>query len=271
MKPANCWVYIALWLLSFLDATNAQGDDDSSQGVSWQYPTKGLTFYLSDTVDVVYASNFTNPLLYTFCSSGTASPQLKGNQSATPDNGTTSVYLGWTDDAQTCWFDLRPDEMAGHGSNSETFQYQLTQRSQPVLDSEQSSSSSISSPTSTITMEPANATPGLSATAQAGIGVGAGLGGFGVAALITTLVLRRYKKREKSAENNHYKGMPPAQYPGFQREGGHTHGPGYSPPPLYATSNRPERSHYGPTVHTPMPQELDSNWLPAELSSHGKG
>ncbi|KAI1075765.1 hypothetical protein F5B20DRAFT_371324 [Whalleya microplaca] len=308
MKRAYGWYHIALWLLGFLCATSAQNEDNPNHGVRWQYPTKGLTFYNSDTVEVVYTSNFPNPLLYTFCKSGGASPIQKGKQNVTPYSGTVPVRLDWTDVGPLCWFDLRANETASYGSNSESFQYEFTQRSQTILDSEQlSTSKTTRRPTSTVLAielrdvdpsvvatappsaasnpSPSESKPRLSVAAQAGIGVGAGLAGFGIAALITTIFLKRRKKQDR-VENNHFRGMPPALYPGFH--GGYTHGLGYSPPPLSSISyesassnkpvrrnepmiiNRPEKSYYQPAVYRPAPQELSSNWLPAELPAPWK-
>jgi hypothetical protein len=55
-----------------LYARSIQAETDPNHGVTFIFPTSGLTFYYLDTINVVYDSSFTAPLLYTFCSTGPA-------------------------------------------------------------------------------------------------------------------------------------------------------------------------------------------------------
>jgi len=43
----------------------------AQNGVTFLYPTAGLTINYLDTVNVTYESNFTSPLLYSFCTNST--------------------------------------------------------------------------------------------------------------------------------------------------------------------------------------------------------
>lgn len=49
-----------------------------NHGVNFTYPTEGLTLYRLDTVNVSWTSNFSTPLLYTFCKNKTGDNPITG-------------------------------------------------------------------------------------------------------------------------------------------------------------------------------------------------
>ncbi|KAI1775769.1 hypothetical protein F4818DRAFT_414881 [Hypoxylon cercidicola] len=103
---------------------------------------------------------------------------------------------------------------------------------------------------------------GLTIGMLVGIGIVASLCALGLGVLAMYL-LRRFRKRG-TKKNNHYVGMPPAQYPGFQLQRGYTQTGSLS----HSTtkSNKPKGS--ATTVRTPVPQELPASPAAVELPSY---
>lgn len=216
-------------------------------------------------------------------------------------NGSKTVLLDWTDADPPCWFNLRPNTSTGYGSNSNTWGYDLAQRSQPVtLGADISSTATTSEPTrpattantATIATNAATtASPGepsstasdatdaaasstistkqLSVGAQAGIGVGAGAAGIGLGVLGAILWIRRRKRqKEMAGSESAYVGIPAEgyDYKGYSS-------PSPAPPPA------PDSHHYGgPTLpgyaemdNTAPRTELEADRPAAELSAGNYG
>lgn len=203
-----------------------------------------------------------------------------------PFNGSKTMILDWTDDGPPCWFNLRPNTSTGYGSNSNSWNYEFTQRSHVTLGADITStttSTTTSEPTSSVTslsLLPANPdvtdTPtssnsdpsssssntGLSAGAQAGIGVAAGIVGIGFGVLGAVLWVRK-RKKQKTVGDSAYAGMPAHCYDGYGSKGYSSGGPSlpaseYFPPPM---------PNYSEMENTARPPELDAHRPPAELSA----
>ncbi|KAI1373293.1 hypothetical protein F4677DRAFT_227229 [Hypoxylon crocopeplum] len=105
---------------------------------------------------------------------------------------------------------------------------------------------------------------GLSTRTGAGIALGAIVCVLGFGALIVFMIRMRTRKK-RAPRNNHYIGMPPAQYPGFQYQRGYTRGVGYSP----STTKSHVPKTQAKTPRTPMPpQELPAEPAAVELPAH---
>ncbi|XXG95126.1 hypothetical protein Hte_001386 [Hypoxylon texense] len=130
----------------------------------------------------------------------------------------------------------------------------------------ESSSSGTSASTTTVrdaasSASPGSATsPGLSKGMLVGVVVVASLCALGLGVLAVYL-LWRWIKRRGTKKNNHYVGMPPAQYPGFQLQRGYTQSGGRS---NSTTKNSTSKGHTV-TIHARVPQEL-----PAEPAAGSK-
>ncbi|RYP41998.1 hypothetical protein DL767_000629 [Monosporascus sp. MG133] len=168
-----------------------------------------------DTIRVTWTSYFDEPLLYTFCTSDSGDPMLKTQDYVEPFNGSHEIVLDWTDAGPPCWFNLRQNTSSDYGSNSDSWDYELTQRTQTTLGPEPSStttqgslskstSSSVASsttslvstlpaPASDASPDPSSFDSGLSTGALAGIGVGAGLAGIIIGVLAVMMWMRRRK------------------------------------------------------------------------------
>ncbi|KAH8803495.1 hypothetical protein F5884DRAFT_805704 [Xylogone sp. PMI_703] len=182
-------------------------------GVTFLFPTSGLTLSLNDTVNVTYTSNFSVPLLFTFCAN-TTGENLKQQrvENVEPFNGSQLVQLQW--EQPICWFDLRPNSSAGFGANSPAVTILPTPRARPstvgLPQSIPSSSTppsppASSSPSSTPSSSPSTtatssnqSSSGLSSGAKAGIGVGVALGVVLVGAAIFGFFFLRRRKASNS-------------------------------------------------------------------------
>ncbi|KAI1497860.1 hypothetical protein F5X99DRAFT_351216 [Biscogniauxia marginata] len=247
----------AVWGLWLVCRTIAE----NTNGVTWQYPTEGLTFYYLDTVQVTYTSNFSGPFLYTFCLDDVGNTIPKKLDEVTPYNGTVPTVLDWTDASSACWFNLRPGHEAILGSNSDRFEYKIGQRSQTTLGPETSTETSTTSiamagATSSASPAPVFST-GLSTGAQAGIGVGAALAGLALGAFAATMLIRRRNRQQQVVGEHQHASMPVVQYPGSDYQGSLGYGP--SPTTIYTGQS------ILPNVHAPNPQELETEREPAEL------
>jgi hypothetical protein len=160
---------ILLLFCSGLANVSAQEDIRQAKFLS---PTGTGPFYYNDVVNVVYESNFSQPVLYYFCrlSDGTANrkndlfcrlsatvleleslltmvtEKYKGRVS--PYNSSQLVVLNATL-GSPCWFNIRTNGSVSTGPNSVNFIYNSTARSTPItigLDP----SSSLTSDTSTV-------------------------------------------------------------------------------------------------------------------------
>ncbi|KAH8683242.1 hypothetical protein BGZ60DRAFT_215130 [Tricladium varicosporioides] len=166
-----------------------------NHGVNFTYPTEGLTLYRLDTVNVSWTSNFSKPLLYTFCKNKTGDNLITEKQtSAQPYNASELVLLNF-DNVASCYFNLRPNTSTGFGANSPTFKYILTQRSQTTL--------GVSEPTGTTapTSVPPNNNGGLSTGAKAGIGIGVALG---VIAIFSMVAFFLWQRRRGGRGRSHF-------------------------------------------------------------------
>ncbi|KAH6684240.1 hypothetical protein B0J14DRAFT_646149 [Halenospora varia] len=163
-----------------------------NHGVNFTYPIEGLTLYRLDTVNVSWTSNFSTPLLYTFCKNKTGdNPITEKHTSVQPYNASELVLLNF-DSVASCYFNLRPNASAGFGANSPTFKYILTQRSQTTLGP--SEPTDTSSPTVTATpptSAPSSDNGGLGTGAKAGIGIGVALGVIAIVGAIAFFLWRR--------------------------------------------------------------------------------
>lgn len=65
MKTHRLFKAVAAMLVLHTEQTTQQATDN--HGVTFLYPTAGLTMYYMDNITVVYESNFSAPRLYTFC------------------------------------------------------------------------------------------------------------------------------------------------------------------------------------------------------------
>ncbi|KAI0596797.1 hypothetical protein F4775DRAFT_562800 [Biscogniauxia sp. FL1348] len=254
-----------LWSLWLVYGTTAE----NTNGVTWQYPTSGLTFYYLDTVQVTYTSNFSDPNLYTFCSDGNGGTIQKKLAAATPYNGTTPTVLDFTDASSACWFNLRPGFVAGFGSNSDVFEFKIGQRSQTTLGPDSSSSatitatSSVASATSSATSSAtAVATTGLSTGAQAGIGVGAALAGLALGAFAATIFIRRRRNKKQPPMVDLQDTSMPSQYPGSDYQGSLAYGPS---PAMYSGQSNAHKSQFETAVPMHNPQELGTESVLVEL------
>ena len=212
-----------------------------------------------------------------------------------PFNGSKALLLDWTDDGPPCWFNLRPNTSAGHGSNSEQWGYEFTQRSQTTLGADFPSPSESASPESTTNTASTPLVPGdtegdsdteispatkssLSPGVQAGIGVAAGVTGIGLGVLAAVMYMRRRKKQRaiqglvspgkqlpESRDNFEYKTELAAQNGGYYPLPPQ---PASGPSPLSGAT--PPSDFYETTKFAAMPnvitrQELDSQRPPTEL------
>jgi len=123
-------------------------------GVTFLYPTEGLTLNYLDTINVTYLSGFEAPVLYLFCSNITSVTRVIQQTVAGVDtfNGSAMVVLAYLG-GSPCWFDLRPNftAAAGLGANSPSFTLVQTKRAVPTTfgldDLAATTTSSLSSPT----------------------------------------------------------------------------------------------------------------------------
>ncbi|KAI5923567.1 hypothetical protein F4810DRAFT_199198 [Camillea tinctor] len=249
----------SLWLVYGITAEN-------TNGVTWQYPTRGLTFYYLDTVQVTYTSNFSDPNLYTFCSDENGNTVQKKLAAATPYNGTAPTILDFTDASSACWFNLRPGYAAILGSNSDVFEFRIGQRSQTTLGPDSSSSATATATSTTVpatsdatSSATAVANTGLSSGAQAGIGVGAALAGLALGAFAATMFIRRQNRNQPPMIEHQHAGMP---YPGSDYQGSVAYGPS---PTIYSGQSNAHKSQYEAAVRTRDPQELETERVPVEL------
>ncbi|KAI6087744.1 hypothetical protein F4821DRAFT_235810 [Hypoxylon rubiginosum] len=90
---------------------------------------------------------------------------------------------------------------------------------------------------------------GLSTGVLVGIVIVAAFLALGLG-ILAAYLLRRWIRKRGTRKNNHYVGMPPAQYPGFQLQRGYTQS-GRSQSTKSNTSKR-----YPVTTHIIVPQEL---------------
>ncbi|PVH79860.1 hypothetical protein DL98DRAFT_532699 [Cadophora sp. DSE1049] len=177
---------------------------ENNPNVTFIYPAgPGLVFNYMDTVNVTYKSPFQRPLLYTFClkpNSKTIFTKLI--QHVAPKNGSSLVLLGWSD-VKSCYFDLRPTNKAGNGSNSNYFSVIPTARASPILVGlNQNTTTTPTEPTNTVTITPEpseDSSEGLSSGAKIGIGVGVALGVAVLALALGTYLLRRRKQKKTGA------------------------------------------------------------------------
>ncbi|RYO74278.1 hypothetical protein DL762_002143 [Monosporascus cannonballus] len=206
-----------------------------------------------------------------------------------PFNGSKVMQLHWTDNGSPCWFNLRPNTSAGHGSNSGEWNYELSQRSLTTLGPEllsitasESPSAMLSLTTSLVTTSPvtvstsagadATSSPpaadtGMSTGGQVGIGIGAGLGGLAIGAVAAFWFMRRGKKAAAVSELDPTT-APAPYYHGYDHHDG---GPGYGPlpGPYHDPAKAPFEMAHRPVpqemADTPMPQELGAEGVPVEL------
>ncbi|RYP10761.1 hypothetical protein DL764_000457 [Monosporascus ibericus] len=290
MKYALVCLAVGLLRLSRL-AWAQINPNDPDHGVRWVYPprSESLTFHYLDTVQVVWTSYFDEPLLYTFCLSGSDNVIQKTLDQVEPFNGSHAIQLAWTDDGSPCWFNLRPNTSAGYGSNSVQWNYELSQRSLTTLGPEllsttasESSSTTPSSTTSLVATGPATvltpagtdapssspaASTGLGTGAQAGIGIGIGLGGLGLGAVGAVWFMRRRKTATAVSDSDSTPASAP-YYHGYDHPQG---GPGYGPSPAAyhdPAKASPEMAYtHAPQemADTPIPQELGAEHRPVEL------
>ncbi|KAI1339774.1 hypothetical protein F5Y15DRAFT_69001 [Xylariaceae sp. FL0016] len=172
----------------------------------------GLTFNYLDTIEVGYESDFTLPVLYTFCypanSDDIFTPRTDFPGS---NNNTAPTLLNFTTGVD-CWFNLRPDKVDDNhvGVNGPKWRFVSTQNEIATIGPDSLSTSSSSSSTVTSTSSSASNTAtasassssspsssssgGLSTGAIAGIGVGVGLGVIALGLLAWFLIRRRSHK-----------------------------------------------------------------------------
>lgn len=223
-------------LLAVLLSSQPSAAADDNHGVTFLFPTEGLTFYYLDTINVTYLSDFPHPNLYTFCDGGSrysksrpmppamptfgprlnspTPPPVRSTPSA-PYNGSTLVLLNFTS-STPCYFNLRPGTVAGQGANGASFVLVDGQRSLTTV----GLSEPLTAPTSTTSNTPpvsptssgsgstgstgstgssGSSSSGLSGGASAGIGVGVALGVIALAGAIGFWVWRRRKARKAAA------------------------------------------------------------------------
>ncbi|KAI1403608.1 hypothetical protein F4819DRAFT_484464 [Hypoxylon fuscum] len=118
--------------------------------------------------------------------------------------------------------------------------------------------------TSTAISTASSTSPGLSTSILAIIGVTAVFCALGLGALAVFLLRRKIKQR-KVTKNEHFIGMPPAQYPGFQLQRGYTQ-KNTSSPACTTKTNAPKS--YAAIAHASMPQELPAEPAAVELPAH---
>ncbi|RYO97534.1 hypothetical protein DL765_011135 [Monosporascus sp. GIB2] len=237
-----------------------------------------------DTVQVTWTSYFAGPILYTFCRSDSDSVIQKTLDQVEPFNGSKVIQLDWTDSGSPCWFNLRPNTSAGHGSNSREWNYELSQRSLTTLGPELPSTTASESPSATpslttslvttspvtvststgadATSSPPAADTGMSTGAQAGIGISAGLGGLGLGAVAAFWFMRRGKKAAAVSELDS-KTVPAPYCHGYDHQEG---GPGYG---LFPRSYHDPAKAPFEMVHRPVPQEMADAPIPQELGAEG--
>ncbi|KAI0131790.1 hypothetical protein BJ170DRAFT_717551 [Xylariales sp. AK1849] len=262
---ASRHLYLGAVVLGLLTAATVQEDDS----VTFLFPTKGLTFYSNDTVNITYESSFSAPLLYTFCreTDGKTVSQKRIDHVG-GFNASALVKLDF-DYNSPCWFDLKPNS-TGSGANSPGFTLLAEQQSQATV----GLGSSISTPTSTSATATTSATNagssatrtnivtnaaststaapaasasgdssssgGLSVGGQAGIGVGAGIAGIGMCVLAAVLFKRR-RGRDRGLQEKVDTALPPAT-PGSAAS------PSYYPASSHPGSNYNPESVYGSSL-----------------------
>ncbi|KAK0101108.1 hypothetical protein ONS95_012908 [Cadophora gregata] len=214
--------FVSFALLGLAGLTTAA---ENNPDVTFLYPAgPGLVLNYMDTVNVTYTSPFARPLLYTFCKKPTVNrysqvwpqhPLIRGIslsiylteliQHVAPKNGSTLVLLGWSD-VNSCYFDLRPTNKAGNGSNSNYFSVIPTARTSPILVGlNQNGTTTPAAPTNTVTISPDSSEVssggggGLSSGAKIGIGVGVALGVVVLGLAVGAYLLRRRKQKKTEA------------------------------------------------------------------------
>ncbi|KAI4868012.1 hypothetical protein F4820DRAFT_171975 [Hypoxylon rubiginosum] len=117
--------------------------------------------------------------------------------------------------------------------------------------------------TSSVSPNPAMSS-GLSTGILIGIGVVASLCALGLG-MLAVYLLRRWIRQKGTRKNNHYVGMPPAQYPGFQLQRGYTTRSGDR---SHSTTKASASKGYAATTHTHVPQELPAEPAAVELPAY---
>lgn len=104
---------------------------------------------------------------------------------------------------KSCYFDLRPTNKAGNGSNSNYLNIIPTARASPILVGlNQNTTTTPTEPTNTVTITPEpseDSSSGLSSGAKIGIGVGVALGVVVIALALGAYLLRRRKQKKTGA------------------------------------------------------------------------
>jgi len=120
-------------------------------------------------------------------------------QHVAPKNGSSLVLIGWSD-VKSCYFDLRPTNKAGNGSNSNYLSIIPTARASPILVGlNQNTTTNPTEPTNTVTITPEpseDSSSGLSSGAKIGIGVGVALGVVVIALALGAYLLRRREQKK---------------------------------------------------------------------------
>ncbi|KAL3427191.1 hypothetical protein PVAG01_00700 [Phlyctema vagabunda] len=227
-------------------------------GVTFLYPTAGLTFYHLDTIEVSYISPFPNPLLYTFCNSGRRQIRV---QEVEPFNATALAYLNFTS-ATPCYFNLRPNTSVGFGANGEPFTLINTERSPTTLGLSSTSSAS----TATSTSNPSSSTSsaattsasssGLSSGAKIGIGVGVSLGAILlIAAIVGFCCMRRRKNKSGVTDQQQQPAHPTQQPSGYEEAPKFVAGDQAHPDPYhyqFQDQNQHQHQQYPPQQQQPQ-------------------
>ncbi|CAG8974834.1 hypothetical protein HYALB_00000449 [Hymenoscyphus albidus] len=221
-----------------------------NHGVTFLYPPTGLSPNYLDTINVIYTSPFSDPLLYTWCRNASNPSDLvqKRIDKVTPYNGTLPVILDYLK-VSSCYFNLRPSTTAGNGANSESivllpsarspvptvYGLQADPTSTPQTNPEttqEANPESTPSPSPSpipVAVNPANPPSGLATGAIAGITIGASILGIALIASIIFLILRRRRQNNAALSKT---ALPEKTY-----EKDHVHINGsYSPSPSYNPS-----------------------------------
>ncbi|KAH8678275.1 hypothetical protein BX600DRAFT_493572 [Xylariales sp. PMI_506] len=286
---------LALARLFIVNLLMSLGVFAASNGVTFLFPTEGLTLYYLDTINVTYESDFSAPNLYTFCDSGN---DFIRSTAAAPYNGSTLVLLNFTS-STPCYFDLRPGTAAGQGANSDSFTLVNSQRGAltvglsttqsptsttsttaststgtssssavPTTSSATALTTTTSAAPTTTTTAAASGGDKLSTGAAAGIGVGATIAVIGLGAALAWWFWRRRvaRKAAAAATDSHY------QSAGYLLE------PPYTGATSFGQSGHGQEMTYGDmqkqyapgslTTSPPPPSELSGAHAAAELSGN---
>lgn len=128
------------------------------------------------------------------------SPTSELIQNVPPKNASTLVLLSWPD-VTSCYFDLRPSNLAGNSTNSNFIRVLSQARPTPIIVGLNQNSSTIPvEPTNTVTITAVPSSDGMSSGTKIGIGFGVALGVVLIfAAGLAAFLLRRRRKVKNQA------------------------------------------------------------------------